>query len=356
MKQAIGDFLLRRLEEAGIRHIFGVPGDYNLELMQQLEDRQSPKWVGNCNELNASYAADGYARINGLAALIVTNGVGALSAINGIAGAYCEHVPVVCICGSIPQSSVDRGLLMHHTMADGSQDRFSRAFAEVTIAQAKLTPENAAREIDRLIRICWRRKLPVYMELPSDIGYLTIEVPQSPFVLAYEPSDEERLSTCVSKIRERLDRAVAPALLLDMDAERFGVGERIGRLARQVNIPVATLPGSKGVFPEDSTLFVGMYSGAGSAKQLRKVIEESDCLITCGYRRVDNTSGFFTDKIPTDSIALNGQSADVDGENYQAVYLVELIDRLIEDTASLVPKNSSVSRPPHRPTEFDAGR
>jgi TPP-dependent 2-oxoacid decarboxylase len=245
VKQAIGDFLLRRLEEAGIRHIFGVAGDYNLELMQQLEDRQSP-----------------------------------------------------------------------------------------------------ACEIDRLTRICWRRKLPVYMELPSDIGYLTIEVPQSPFVLAYEPSDEERLSTCVSKIRERLDRAVAPALLLDMDAERFGVGERIGRLARQVNIPVATLPGAKGVFPEDSTLLVGVYSGAGSAKQLRKVIERSDCLITCGYRRVDSTSGFFTDKIRTDSIALNGQYADVDGENYQAVYLVELIDRLIEDTASLVPKNSSVSRPP----------
>src|SRR5262249_14934364 len=80
-KESIGNFLFRRLEEAGIKHIFGVPGDYNLELMQQLENRGKPAWVGNCNELNASFAADGYARINGLGALIVTNGVGALSAI-----------------------------------------------------------------------------------------------------------------------------------------------------------------------------------------------------------------------------------------------------------------------------------
>jgi indolepyruvate decarboxylase len=87
MKQAIGNFLLRHLQEVGIRHLFGVPGDYSLELMQQLEDRGEPGWVGNCNELNASYATDAYARINGIGAMTVTHGVGALSAINGIAGA-----------------------------------------------------------------------------------------------------------------------------------------------------------------------------------------------------------------------------------------------------------------------------
>src|SRR5262249_55174575 len=82
----IGDFLLRRLEEAAVRHLFGVPGDYNLELVQQLQDSGALKWIGTCSELNASYAADGYARVNGLGALLVTNGVGALSAINGVGG------------------------------------------------------------------------------------------------------------------------------------------------------------------------------------------------------------------------------------------------------------------------------
>ncbi|MGA3239637.1 MAG: thiamine pyrophosphate-binding protein [Bryobacteraceae bacterium] len=113
MKQSIGNFLLRRLHEAGIRHIFRVPGDYNLEFMQQLEDRGDPTWIGTCNELNGSYAADGYARIHGLAALAVTYGVGSLSAMNGIAGAYSEHVPVICICGSLPLRSRERSELMH---------------------------------------------------------------------------------------------------------------------------------------------------------------------------------------------------------------------------------------------------
>src|SRR5262249_39578335 len=109
-RMTIGDFLLRRLKEAGLRHLFGVPGDYNLELLQQLQDTGALKWVGTCSELNASYAADGYARLNGLGALLVTNGVGALSAINGIGGSYSEHVPVICIAGSIPLRSIDRGL------------------------------------------------------------------------------------------------------------------------------------------------------------------------------------------------------------------------------------------------------
>ena len=179
MKQLIGNFLLRRLQEAGIRHIFGVPGDYNLELMQQLEDRGEPAWIGNCNELNASYATDAYARINGLGALSVTYGVGALSAINGIAGAYSEHVPVICICGSLPLRAIQRGDLMHHTLVDREKGNVCRIFAEITEAHARLTPENAAAEIDRLILTAWRRKRPVYLELPSDIPisrsrYLTV--------------------------------------------------------------------------------------------------------------------------------------------------------------------------------------
>src|SRR5271170_5600563 len=147
--QTIGEFLLRRLEEAGVRHIFGVAGDYELEFLQQLEDRGRPAWIGNCNELNASYAADGYARMNGIAALVVTNGVGALSAMNGIAGAFSEHVPVVCICGSIPRKSIERRQWLHHTLEEGSHRDFYRAFAQVTEAQAQLTPANAAFEIDR---------------------------------------------------------------------------------------------------------------------------------------------------------------------------------------------------------------
>ena len=250
-RMKIGDFLLSRLQEAGVRHLFGVPGDYNLELLQQLQDTGTLKWIGTCSELNASYAADGYARLNGLGALLVTNGVGALSAINGVGGSYSEHVPVICIAGSIPLRSIERRLGMHHTMADGSFDHFLDAYAHVTAANARLTPRNAATEIDRLILTAWREKLPVYMELPSDIAYLDIQVPAGPLVLADAPSsDPERLSSCIAAIAGRLSAASSPAILVDADADRFGVASELMELAEKMQAPVAVINTAKAVIDE----------------------------------------------------------------------------------------------------------
>jgi indolepyruvate decarboxylase len=330
MKETIGNFLLRRLQEAGIQQIFGVPGDYNLELMQQLEDRGTPAWIGNCNELNASYAADGYARIKGLAAVVVTNGVGSLSAINGIAGAYSEHVPVICICGSIPSKSIQRGELMHHTLADREKGNFYRAFAEVTAAQALLSPENAAAEVDRLILTAWRKKLPVYMELPSDISYLEIEVPREPLKLAIVPGDKERLQTCTQAIFDRLKAAKAPAFLLDLDADRFGLAKLIGDLAERWQMRTATMNTSKGVFAETSPLYLGTYIGRASAPATLDAIEKSDCLLAVGHRRVESTSGFFTDKLPESTIHLQSDHVDLKDKNFQGVQITELLQALLE--------------------------
>jgi indolepyruvate decarboxylase len=234
MKQSIGDFLLRRLQEVGIRHLFGVPGDYNLGLMQQLEDRGEPAWIGNCNELNASYATDAYARINGIGAMIVTHGVGTLSAVNGIAGAYSEHVPVILISGSLPLRAIQRGDLMHHTLVDREKGNLSRIFAEITEAQARLTPENAVAEIDRLILTAWRRKRPVYLELPSDIPYLEIEAPDSPLKLEVMPSEQQSLKACTAMILKRLQSAKSPAFLLDIDYQ-YGYAKPIASSARECN-------------------------------------------------------------------------------------------------------------------------
>jgi indolepyruvate decarboxylase len=338
MKQSIGDFLLRRLDEAGIGHIFGVPGDYNLELMQQLEDRGAPAWVGNCNELNASYATDAYARINGIGALIVTHGVGALSAINGIAGAYSEHVPVVCICGSIPVRALQRGDLMHHTLADREKGNFARMFAEVTVAQSRLSPENAAFEIDRLILTAWRQKLPVYMELPSDIAYLEIETPERPLTLEMLPSDPESLKASATMILKRLQAATAPAFLLDLDAIRFGVSDQIMTLAERFHMQVATLNCAKGAVPETSPRFVGTYAGFASATTTREAIEGSDCLLTVGYRRIEATTGFFTDKLPASAIHLNSSHIETADENYQGVYIAELLRSIVGSSSDIVTK------------------
>lgn len=346
MKQSIGDFLLRRLEEAGIRHLFGVPGDYNLELMQQLEDRGTLTWVGNCNELNASYATDAYARINGIGALAVTHGVGALSAINGVGGAYCEHVPVICIAGSLPLRAIERGDLMHHTMADREKGDLLRVFSEVTAAQARLYPENAAAEIDRLILTAWRQKRPVYMELPSDISFLEIEVPDAPLALKMAPSDRESLEACSGMILQRLRDAKRAAFLLDLDAIRFGVSNQIMELAERFAMPIATLNCAKGAVSETSARFVGTYGGALSSPAVREAIEGSDCLLTVGYRRIETTTGFFTEKLPASAIHMNSSYVDTAAKTYQGVYLAELFESLLAASSGIVAK-----RQPARPSE-----
>jgi indolepyruvate decarboxylase len=350
MRQSIGNFLLRRLQEVGIKHIFGVPGDYNLELMQQLEDRGEPAWIGNCNELNASYATDAYGRINGLGAMSVTYGVGALSAINGIAGAYSEHVPVILICGSLPLRAVQRGDLMHHTLADPEKGNLLRIFGEVTTAQARLTPENAVAEIDRLILTSWRRKLPVYLELPSDISYLDVDAPDAPLKLEMLPSDPESLKGCTEMILKRLHAAKSPAFLLDIDAIRFGVSGQVMELAERFQMQVATLNCAKGAVPESSPQYLGTYGGMASAPATREAIETSDCLLTVGYRRIETTVGFFTAKLPPSAIHLNSASVDSTEKNYQGVYIAELLQSLVDSSSEVVTKKQPA--PPSRQSAF----
>jgi indolepyruvate decarboxylase len=342
----VGEFLLRRIREAGVGHAFGVPGDFNLELLQQLEDTGTLTWVGACNELNASYAADGYARLNGLAALIVTNAVGALSAINGVAGSYAEHVPVICVCGSIPFRSMQRGLGMHHTMADGTWDRFLGAYAQVTAAQARLTPHNAVTEIDRLILTAWRDKLPVYMELPSDIAYLDIEVPAAPLVLAQPPSDPERLRSCTAAIARRLSGAKSPAILVDLDADRFGAAAEIMGLAEKMQLPVAVVATAKAVIDETFPHYAGIYNGKASAPYVREAIETSDCLLSIGYRPIDLTSGDFTFSLPAATIHARGHSVDIGDDNYQAVTLKEVLRGVIDAVPQGTNRATRQSAPP----------
>ena len=346
MKQSIGNFLLRRLQEAGVRHIFGVPGDYNLGLMQQLEDRGEPAWIGNTNELNASYATDAYARINGIGAMIVTHGVGTLSAVNGIAGAYSEHVPVILISGSLPRRAIQRGDLMHHTLVDREKGNLVRILAEITEAQAQLTPENAAAEIDRIILTAWRRKRPVYLELPSDIPYLEIEVPESPLKLEMIPSEQVNLKASTEMILKRLKAAKSPAFLLDMDAIRFGVSRQIMDLAERFHMQVATVNAAKGAVPESSPRFIGIYAGIASSPATREAIEGSDCLLTISYRRVETTVGFFTDKLPASVIHLNSDNVDTADKNYQGVNVAELLQSILDSSSGIVTKKQ-----PARPSK-----
>jgi TPP-dependent 2-oxoacid decarboxylase len=351
----VGDHLLRRLREAGIRHAFGVPGDFNLNLMQQIEDSRVIEWIGTCNELNAAYAADGYSRINGMAALFVTYGVGALSALNGVAGAASEHVPLICISGALPLVATQRELRMHHTLGDGGRGDFLQAFSQITAAQSVLSPQNAVFEIDRVIRTAWHTKQPVYLEIPSDISYLNIPAASDSIALRVSPSDPERLTTASRAVAERIDTASAPAILVDVDAARHGVAGEIASLAEQLSIPIAVVSTAKAIIDETHPRYLGVYHGASSSAAVRTAIEGSDCLLAIGYRRIDSTSGFFSDALPPDTIRIETAAVDIGTENFQAVGVSDLLDALAETVRPVSTRLLPIQIPAATPDVAESG-
>ena len=154
--QSIGTYLIRRLHASGVRHVFGVPGDYVLGFFQQLVE--SPLQVVNtCDEQGAGFAADGYARVAGLGVVCVTYCVGGLKVVNPVAGAFAEKSPVVVISGAPGLNERDKNPLLHHKVRDF--DTQARVFEHITVASAALEdPDTAFAEIDRVLHAAVRFK------------------------------------------------------------------------------------------------------------------------------------------------------------------------------------------------------
>ncbi len=214
-EMTVGRYLLRRLEEAGLEHMFGVPGDYVLDFMDRVVESRI-RLVGNCNELNAGYAADAYARLKGIGAACVTYGVGGLSILNAASGAYAERVPVVFISGAPRASQRLAGTHMHHTLP--SYQLQLEIFARLTVDSAQLTnPHTAPDEIDRVLVNCLSERLPVYIELPVDM----VDAPcRAPVALDFHRphgSHATALQECVREIAAMIDTAQRPVILAGLD-------------------------------------------------------------------------------------------------------------------------------------------
>jgi indolepyruvate decarboxylase len=327
----IGNYLLGRLKEAGVAHLIGVPGDFNLSFLDQAVACEGIEWIGTCNELNAAYAADGYARVKGVGALLVTYGVGDLSALNGIAGANAEHVPVICISGVPPLHAIEQREILHHTSGTGNFDDVMICLEQFTTAQARITPANAPIEIDRLLATCLREKRPVYLQIPSDILYLETAAPAAPLASAAPIGDALQIERLVDVMAERIRQAKRPALLVDADAHRFGLRPLLCGLGEKCGIPFASLLSGRSVFNEQHPLYRGIYAGQSSAPEARQTIEESDCLITVGARFFDATTGFFSQRIPSAAtIVLKPFSATVGSRTFEGITAREVLVSLTE--------------------------
>lgn len=344
MKMSIGSFLIDRLVALGISRIYGVPGDYNLEFLELLESTGRLPFIGTCNELNASYAADGEARLRGISVVLTTYGVGDLAALPGIAGSYAEGVPVLSISGAPPLHAIRSRALLHHTLADGDYGNVMNCFREFTVAQALITPENAVDEIDRVLRACWREKRPAHLQLPSDICFTEIEVPEHALRLDNSSSDRDRQAAAANQIAARLARAKRPVLLLDSMVRSQQLKGHVERLVDGLGIDFATLGPAKAVLSESNSHYLGMYNGKASAPELFERISNADCVLCLGVRFVDATSGWFSQSLnPAAVIDIQPYSVTMDGEYFANVAAGELLDALLEKQSPTEPAVSERS-------------
>ena len=165
---SVADYIVERLAAEGIDHCFGVAGDYVFPICDAVDSSAKVKWIGCSNELNASYAADGYARIRGAAMLATTYGVGELSAINGVMGAKAERSLVFHVVGMPSYQHQRLGKIAHHTLGDGVFGNFVDLSARATCSHAIINPENCVIEMERVIAEARRNNQPAYIAVPSD--------------------------------------------------------------------------------------------------------------------------------------------------------------------------------------------
>ena len=326
------EHVLSRLKDLGINKVFGVAGDFAFPIEDAIVGFPGIDWVGCCNELNASYAADGYARIHGIAALNTTYGVGELSAINGIAGAYAEHVPVFHLVGmpNLPAQAAHG--LVHHTLGNGEFDFFHKMAEKVVCASAIITPQNAAYETERLIAEALYHCRPVYMAFPTDVANQPVVSSATP--LDPPKSDPESLEKAVSTIISALSAAKTGCILPGVLASRAGLQDAVQAFVDASGFPFATMLMDKSTLEEQQSAYIGMYDGKLMDEAVREYVESCDAVVLIGAIMTDFSTGAFTAHLePEKTIDIRHHRTQVGMKVYPNVEMKDVLAELARRVA-----------------------
>ena len=331
----VSKFLIDRLSSSGVKHVFGIPGDYVVDFYSDMWKSKEIDVVNTTDEAHAGFAADAYARMNGIGAVCVTYSVGAFKLTNTVACAYAERSPLVIISGAPGMEERKEDVLLHHMV--GSFNSQIDMFKNITCASEVLDdPSTAGFKIDSALEALRHYKRPIYLELPRDVAKKSISydvynlgTPTSP------ETDEENLQEAVDEVVDWINKSEKPAILAGVELGRYDFGEDLIAFAEKSNIPVATTLLSKSTVKEEHPLFAGIYSGAASIEETRKIIEDSDCLILLGVMLTDLTLCFKPSKFDKRQIvSCNLEGLRVKNHTFKNVQFADFCDSLFSSCVS----------------------
>ncbi|KIX00392.1 uncharacterized protein Z518_10531 [Rhinocladiella mackenziei CBS 650.93] len=332
---SLAHYIWTRIHQLGVRSVHGVPGDYNLNLLDNISST-GLRWVGSCNELNGGYATDGYGRVKGIGVLVTTGGVGELSAINAHAGAYSEQVSLVHIVGSPPLSiRANKRFCMHHSLGNHEYDTFKNMFKTISVAHVTLADVSSApAQIDCALRQSWVASRPVYIDVPSDMGKRDIEGAglATPLELSYPVNPPEGQQEILAKLQERLHVAKRPCILIDLCATRQRITKEVHQLIAKSRLPTFVTPLAQGFVDESLPNFGGLYAGYGSAPGVRDFVESSDLILHLGPLDTDVTTYLGSANLNKSSVVrfLTDQ-VEMDDTQYQLLHMRPLLLAAIVD-------------------------
>ncbi|KAL7408983.1 pyruvate decarboxylase [Mrakia frigida] len=353
----VSEYILARLVQLNVKTIFGVPGDFNLEFLDYIEENKDVLWAGNANELNASYACDGYARVSkGLAVLLTTFGVGELSALCGVAGMMSERLPLLHIVGTPSTKLQSSGALLHHTLGDGRFNEFETMSAQISAHTAKLQRiEGAGEVIDELIKVALKECRPVYLTLPTDLVHAkipasTLNTPlptissSAPPASAADVELEGSAKDFVDRIVALYEKAEDPIVLVDACAGRFGMEGWALKLVEETGMTFFETPMGKASMDETHPQYGGCYIGSNSFPAVQNLVEKADLVIALGSIVSDFNSGSFSWGINKNALVeLHSDHMKVGHAVYPSLSFRDILPVLIK-RLSTVPKKSGSAK------------
>jgi len=285
------------------------------------------------------YAADGYARVNGIGAIVTTFGVGELSAVNALAGSYSEYVPVVHIVGVPSTLSQRDGMLLHHTLGNGDYNVFANMSRQISCAVSMLNdPHEAATLIDNAIHECYIKSRPVYITLPTDMVQKKVEGARlnTKLDLAFPPNPQEKEDYVVEVVLKYLHAAKNPVILVDACAVRHRVLKETHDLVTKSGIPTFVTPMGKGAIDETLPNYGGVYAGDGSNPGVRERVENSDLILTIGGLKSDfNTAGFTYRISQLSTIDFHSNYIRVKYSEYPGIRMNGVISKVVSKMGNL---------------------
>ncbi|SGZ53252.1 CIC11C00000003606 [Sungouiella intermedia] len=347
---SLGTYLFERLHQKplDLGSIFGVPGDFNLTLLDKIDEVDGLEWRGCANELNAAYACDGYSRVKGasaggegigFAALVTTFGVGELSALNGVAGSFAEHVGMLHIVGIPSLDSQKKQLLLHHTLGNGDFSVFHRMSKNISQTTGVLSdPETAADTIDRVIEQAFINQRPSYLAFPANM--VNVEVPKerlnTPLNLNVPENDPDAQEEVLETVIDMIKNAKNPVIIVDACCARHNASKEANELIKLTNFKYAITPMAKGTryIEEENDRFAGVYVGSLSYPEVKSSVEGSDLVLSCGAMLSDFNTGSFSYSFQTKNVVeFHSDYTKIRNANYPNVRMKELLLKLVSSSA-----------------------